>query len=177
MEEIWKDIKEYEGIYQVSNLGRIKNFKNEIHASSVDKYGYLQTILYYKVRPKCFRVHRLVAEAFIPNPENKPQVNHIDGNKKNNRVDNLEWCTNQENINHAWKTGLFSNMSEAIIASNRNRTKTIKQYDLNNNFIKEWNSIISAATYYNISRSSIGACINNKQKTSGGYIWKLKNIN
>lgn len=174
MNEIWKDIKGYEGYYQVSNLGRIKNFKNELHVASIDKYGYLQVVLYYKIKPKCFRVHRLVAEAFIPNPENKPEVNHIDGNKQNNCVSNLEWNTIQENSRHAWDTGLRKNVSEAVANSNRKRTKKIEQYDLNNNFIKEWNSITSAAIYYNTCPSNISACLNNRQKTSCGYIWKFK---
>ncbi len=174
MKEIWKDIEGYEGLYQVSNLGRIKNFKNQIHAVSVDKYGYLQVTLYYKEKPRCFRVHRLVAKAFIPNSENKLTVNHIDGNKKNNKVDNLEWNTIQENSRHAWKMGLRKNVSKAVANANRKRTKVIEQYDLNNNFIKEWESIISAAMYYGVCSATISACINNKQKTSCGYIWKLK---
>ena len=173
MEE-WKDIKGYEGLYKISNLGNIKNFKNQIHASSIDKYGYLQVVLYYKEKPKCFRVHRLVAEAFIPNPENKPTVNHKDGNKQNNCIGNLEWNTIKENSQHAWKTGLCKNVSKAVINSNKKRTKAILQYDLDGKFIKEWDSILNAAIYYNVSATNISACLNNRQKTCKGYIWKYK---
>lgn len=106
--EIWKDIKNYEGLYQVSNLGNIKSFwhKKEVIMKQMNNNGYSQLNLYYCGLAKKFYVHRLVAKAFIPNPENKPQVNHIDGNKQNNNINNLEWVTNIENEKHAIKLGL-----------------------------------------------------------------------
>lgn len=125
-EEIWKPIDGYEGIYEVSNLGRVKSLKkivlfrfpdkkrfipDRIFKKSVNVYGYIIVSLHLNLKIKQFRVHRLVARAFIPNPENKPYVNHIDGNKQNNRVDNLEWCTAQENSIHAVKSGLLRNSS------------------------------------------------------------------
>ena len=110
--EIWKDIKGYEGLYQVSNLGRIKSFnymntgKEKIKTPTLQKKhpmkqgGYLQTTLYKNNQSKTVVVHRLVAEAFIPNPDNLPQVNHKDHDKTNNCVDNLEWCTAKYHSNH-----------------------------------------------------------------------------
>lgn len=120
MKELWKDIKGYEGCYQVSNLGRIKSLdrmtnnqygeyfmKGRILKNSIIKdKGYCRVSLNNGNGKISKRVHRLVAEAFIPNPENKLEVNHKDGNKLNNCVSNLEWCTNKENIEHSIRTGL-----------------------------------------------------------------------
>lgn len=106
MEEIWKDVKGYEGLYQVSNLGRIKSFnymntgKEKILKNRLDKGGYYSIVLYKNGKYINKKVHRLVAEAFIPNLDNLPQVNHKDENKLNNRVDNLEWCTAKYNNNY-----------------------------------------------------------------------------
>lgn len=112
---------------------------------------------------KLFRVSRLVAMAFIPNPENKPQVNHKDGNKLNNNVDNLEWVTQIENQYHAWGNGL-----------NKNKPKAVNQYDLNNNFIREWESAREIERQTKIQRSNIACCCRGTRKTAGGYIWRFK---
>lgn len=115
MEEIWKDIEGYEGLYQVSNLGRVRSLakkagrsprKEKYTAIFVDRRGYMKTNVCKFGKYTQVYVHRLVAETFIPNPDDKPQVNHKDGNKQNNHIDNLEWCTPKDNINHANKLGL-----------------------------------------------------------------------
>jgi len=104
-EEIWKDIFEK---YQVSSLGNVRNKKTgKLISQRNTKKGYLQIDLYNK-KKKTFRVHRLVAEVFIPNPANKLEVNHINGNKKDNRAINLEWVDCKENIKHAWRLGLYT---------------------------------------------------------------------
>ncbi len=182
MKEIWKDIPNYKGLYQASNLGRVKNKKtNKILKSSLSmKNGYNQLVLCKNDEHKVFKIHRLIAKTFIPNPENKPQVNHIDGNKQNNNVENLEWCTIKENLNHAINSGLFTKERSAKISrankgKNNPRAKILLQYDLNNNFIKEWNYAKEASKKLKINYCCIKDCCNNRQKTAGGYIWKYKN--
>lgn len=102
-EELWKAIKGYEGLYQVSNLGKIKNLiTNKILKGFYNKKGYLSVKLYNKNNTKTFYIHRLVALNFINNTENKLQVNHINGIKDDNNLSNLEWCTNVENMNHRY---------------------------------------------------------------------------
>ncbi len=109
MKEIWKDIEGYDG-YKISNYGRVHTYRygrDKIKKTVYDKYGYPYTVLFNKDGGKRFLVHRLVAQAFIPNPNNKPQVNHIDGNPNNSYYNNLEWCTAKENIKHAIDIGLI----------------------------------------------------------------------
>lgn len=108
-DEIWKDIPGYEGIYQVSTKGRVRSFwKKEPHIlkQTLTTTGYKKVELYKDKKRKTYKVHRLVALAFILNSENKPNINHKDGNPLNNTVENLEWCTQKENVEHAIKTGL-----------------------------------------------------------------------
>lgn len=114
--EIWKDIYGYENLYQISNLGRIKSLSHInnlgklrpecILGNRLSDRGYHTAVLYNNGKPKSFKVHRLVAFAFIPNPDNKPHVNHIDGVKSNNLINNLEWVTISENQKHAFNIGL-----------------------------------------------------------------------
>ena len=118
-EKMWKPVKGYEGLYEVSDEGAVKslpkkagrrNQPEKLSATFINRIGYVCVNLYKDNHQKQVRVHRLVAEAFIPNPENLPCVNHIDGNKLNNHVYNLEWCTQSENAKHAFQTGLRTGM-------------------------------------------------------------------
>jgi len=144
--------------YFVSNLGRFKNSYGQI----MDNYkpnqnGYIRVYIYKKT----IALHRLVAYTFLANPENKEQVNHKDGNKLNNYIENLEWCSNAENQKHKFETGLGNNF-----------TRKVKQYDLNWNFIKEYESIVLAAREANVSKGTIRGVLIKYRKTAGGYIWR-----
>ena len=162
-DEIWKqviieNIINNEKQYFVSSLGRFKNSSGIIMDNyKVNENGYIRVFIYNKT----YALHRLIALAFLENLENKEQVNHIDGNKLNNCVNNLEWVTNQENQIHKFKIGLGNNY-----------TRQITQYDLEMNKIQEFNSIIEASKFLNMSPSNIKAVLYNKQKTAGGFIFK-----
>ena len=189
MEEIWKDIKNYEGYYQISNYGNVRSLdridelgrliKGREKVKQKQHYNkdncYLNIILYKNGQKQRFYIHRLVAEAFIPNPENKPQVNHNDRNKKNNKIDNLEWVTISENIKYSYNfddrkksTGCHKIGKENIMS------KKVKQYDLEGNFIKKWESARQASIQTNIDYSTIKQVCRGKGKKAGGYIWKYE---
>lgn len=185
MEEEWKDIKGFEGLYQVSNLGRIKSldryvecvdscrhYKCRIMRLNKRKNGYLDICLRrqeIKTRPL---VHRLVAEAFIPNPNNLPQVNHKDENKENNRVDNLEWCTIE--YNNKYGKGSINRCKNARNGSIRKLAKPVIQYSLDGKFVAEYFSAMEAGRKNGFSQGGISECCNGRQKTAYGYIWKYK---
>jgi hypothetical protein len=147
--------------YEVSNLGRVRNKKKKrILKKRVHLSGYETIGLMTRSKQKIFSVHRLVAQAFILNPNNFPYVNHKDRNKTNNRVTNLEWVNNSMNVKHFIDTG-------------RNTYKrAVRQYDLQNNFIKEFDSIKEAAKAVKCTSESISTCASGKIKTCRGFVWK-----
>ena len=166
--EVWKDIKGYEGLYECSNLGHIKNIQRNRLLSLPVKRKYKQCTLSKNDVKSYYFVHRIVAELFIENKYNKEQVNHIDGDKLNNNVLNLEWCTRSENQLHAFKTGLQkSKRGEATKAS-----KTILQLSTDGFIIDVFDSYMIAQQKTNINRTCIFECVTGKQKTAGGYLWK-----
>ena len=160
--EIWKDVEGFEGLYQVSDIGNVRSITRykKILKSSKDKDGYKYVKLKHKGVVKHCRICRLVASAFIPHNENKNQVNHIDTNRLNDNVKNLEWCTIAENIRHSALLGHYKGKG----------TKKVKQF-LGDSLIKEWESISEAAEKLNISLSNISKCANGKRNTAGGYKW------
>lgn len=186
--EIWKDITGYEGTYQISNYGRVKSLDREIHKNNgviehrngqimkllLDKDGYCILGLRIKNKiKKSFRVHRLVAEAFIENPDNLPEVNHKDEDKSNNCVENLEWCTCAYNINYGTHNQKVANSNK----NHPNKIIPICQFDLKGNFIKEWSSLTLASQEYSLPVTSITRCCKHKfgVKQCGGYKWEYKN--
>lgn len=176
MKEIWKYIAGYEGKYAVSNLGNVKNYKtNKILKNREDKDGYLYVILCKNGKTKLMKIHRLVAQTFILNPKNKPEVNHIDGVKANNVMNNLEWATHNENMEHAWKNHLRDNCFNKGIDSKK--SKVIYQINPKNNQIINifyGNRDVERKTGYD--HSSISKCCRKRPsyKTYHGYIWRYK---
>lgn len=188
--EIWKDIKGFEGLYQISNQGRLRSLdrpvkqrsnsiqvkKGKLIIQSKNHKGYPLANMSKENKRYSRATHRLVAEAFIPNPENKPQINHIDGNKENNYVDNLEWLTAKENTKHAMENGLmkpcFNNAKKASdIARNINK-KIVDMYDKDGNYIRSFNSLVEAEEKTGAKQKGISEVACGRQKTTGGYVWK-----
>lgn len=164
--EIWKDIKNYENLYQISNMGNVKSLhygKERILKTSHDKRGYPIVDLRKNGCRWTVHVHRLVANAFICNLAKKSTVNHKNEIKTDNRVENLEWFTNTENINYGSRNQKVAELLK----------KKILMLDLNNNIINEFSSITEAVKQgYN--NTGISLCCNHKRKTHRNYKWKFK---
>lgn len=176
MEEIWRDIEGYEGLYQVSSFGRVKSFdsidkldrirKGRVLKGIKDVKGYLLVNLYKNSIVSTKTIHRLVAQVFIPNPENKPQVNHIDENKTNNMVSNLEWSTSKENNNHGTRTDrMAKTQSIPIIATNLKTGKSTEFY-----------GVSECARQLNLNRGNITSALKGRRKQTGGYTFKYKGV-
>lgn len=176
--EIWVDIDGYEEMYQVSNIGRIKSFRNKQEKILVPTYnpkGY-KTITLCNSKKTMFVIHRLEGIAFIPNPENKATINHEDGIKTNLLLTNIFWNTYSENNFHAFRTGLrvapYSTLGKK--GKDSKRSKPIIQLDKDNNPIKRFWSATVAGLELGICRSSICFCLNKRTKTAGGYKWSYE---
>lgn len=192
-DEEFVDIKEYDGRYKIGDKGTVigvsrskdERYKHKqwILKQYEDKNGYMYVTLQKDKKRKTIKVHRLVAEHFIPNPNNYPCVNHIDSNRKNNDVFNLEWVTHKQNMEHAVKNHRFDNMAKlnsermkgnklnGYIYANEITKKKIGQYDKNDNLIKIYESISEASRQTGINIMSISCCANKKRKSGGGYLW------
>lgn len=164
MKEIWKDIEGYEGLYQVSNLGRVKSLGNggsnskERILKQLNKNGYFGVCLCKEGKPKGFDIHRLVASEFIPNPDNLPMVNHKDECKTNNRVDNLEWCSAKYNNNYGTRIQRITEKKSKQVLC----VETGKTYP----------SLRQAERELGISHNNISAVCLGKYKTCGGFHWR-----
>lgn len=194
-EEIWRPIKGYETYYEVSNFGNVRSLdrvninsdgvkrllKGKIRRPAKDKDGYLICDLHKNLKGKTFKVHRLVAQAFLPNPDNLPQVNHKDEYKTNNFIflkkdgsvdldkSNLEWCDGKYNANYGTRN---ERIGEKQLNSTK-RSKPVLQLDINTGrVISEYPSVMEAARKLNINQGGISNCCNGKCKTYKGFKWK-----
>ena len=166
-EEIWCPIKGYEGIYEVSDKGRVKSIgygKERILKLLRTPKGYLLVSLWKNGEMKNYRIHRLVAQTFIPNPDNLPMVNHKDENKTNNYVQNLEWCTNKYNSNYGTRN---KRISEKL-------SKSVLQFTKDGELVKDWNSTMDVERNLKYSQGNISSCCTGKLKSAYGFIWKFK---
>lgn len=187
--EIWKDIVGYNGKYQISNKGNVRSF-SKWGKGRILKGGYT------KGNPNQYRyvalvgdsgresisnkyIHRLVAEHFIDNPDNLPEVNHKDSNTLNNCVENLEWCTHRENMLHASASGVLSKGQEKWRGNLHPNAKAVLQFTKNGDFVKEWGSVNQIMRETGIPASAIFRCCNPQkyphEKSAHGYKWKYKN--
>lgn len=165
MQENWNNIAGYEGLYEVSDMGRVRSIAREgtkggiLHAHR-SRYGYMLVILSKNNVRTGFSVHKLVAMAFIPNPNGLPQVNHKNEVKTDNRVENLEWCTAKYNMNYGGRPYV--------------RSKPIIQKEINGKIIGEYESVMDAVRQVGVNKGNIFECLKGHRKTAGGYVWIYK---
>lgn len=173
MEE-WKTIEDFPN-YMVSSEGRVKNIKyNRLLKPRFNDRGYISFVLYNNGKNHTFRVNRLVAQIFIPNPENKPYIDHINGIRDDNRVCNLRWATHKENMNNPQtKLKLRNNNGQKIATEYAivKNSKPIVQFSKNGDFIRKWDSASIAEQNGKFNANTIRDCCKGKRKTCGGYKW------
>lgn len=187
MEEEWRDVVGYDGKYSVSNNGVVlsnyrfnfgRKIENKIFLKpQINPQGYYMNVLYNGNPPhKHHTVHRLVATAFIPNPNNLPCINHLDGNKINNAVDNLEWCSYSRNNKHAYDIGLKTASNTEKFGSNSRWSKVVYQLTIDGTFIREWDSLATVEKETGFWKSQICQCANFEKHflSSNGYRWIYK---
>lgn len=179
--EVWKDIEGYEGLYQISNLGRVKSMpktrrnrfssyrSKEAILKPRTQSGYDVAALYKDGVRENIKVHRLVAVAFIGRDHSKPWINHKNGIKTDNRVENLEWCTPQGNSRHAFDTGL----NHVERGKGNPRSRRILQYKENGELIAEWYGVGEIKRELGINPANVNGCLHGRRRVAGGFIWKL----
>ena len=184
MEEIWKTIDGHEGVFECSSLGRIRSLERRLQIVRYEKLhtrlepskilkpkidqGYFRIGLCLNGKRAFFNVHRLVARAFIPNPENKPTVNHKNGIKTDNRVENLEWATISENTQHSFDNGLQVPRRGA----DNIQSVPVAQFTMEGVWVRDWGGMGDIKRELGFPHGSISSCIHGKSKSYSGYIWR-----
>lgn len=176
--EIWEPVNNYEKQYEVSNFGRIRSLPRNTTSGKIINPIKTESGLWVSLRNSGNDtkqlIHRLVAKSFIENPENKPQINHIDGNRWNNFVGNLEWVTNSENVKHSHD---YLNRVYTAYGENHKNSKTVSQYTKSGIYLNTFGSVNEASRQLNISFENIASCARGKRKSAGNFIWKYENNN
>jgi hypothetical protein len=186
--EIWRDIEGWEGSHQISNFGRVKSLRRDILFSNGEIHKIKGKILKQRIKDgyyvinlawnrtgfKTLRVHRLIGKAFIPNPYNKPEINHKNGIRNDNRLENIEWCTSSENKFHAFR--VLGKKHKGMRGAKNPKSKAIIQFSKDNIFIREYDTITEAAIQVGRNCTSICFALKDDWRTSGGYKWKLKKV-
>ena len=169
---IWKDVPHYEGLYEVSNTGQIRNSRTgHVLKFGLNRQGYFKTYLYDKNKKrKTMSVHRIVCMAFHDNSNNLPQVNHINMNKLDNSADNLEWCSQSYNIKHSFENGGREYNKRKLLEATH---KEVWCCDMEGNKIKKYYSLSEASRQTGIDVSNISACCHGRVKSVGGYKWQI----
>ena len=184
MAEVWKQVSDFEGLYEVSNEGRIRKVRfinNHVDKEKVflvtpqdNGRGYLKVSLYKNGQQTQRLVHRVVADAFLDRDPNRDFVNHIDGNKRNNRADNLEWCTRSENMLHAYKSGLLVPAAKGRFGKDSRKAKKVEMLDDSGNVLMTFGSMIDGARFFGKSCcGEISSCCNGHRKKAHGYRWRI----
>lgn len=170
MKEVWRDIPGYEGLYQVSNLGRIKSFKRDTVNGKILKLilkrdGYLRFNAYKNGKCKYLLIHRCVAKAFISNPHSYSEINHKNENKQDNRVSNLEWCSAKYNSNYGTRNERIAHLI----------SKPVLQLTLDGQLIKRWSSAAECGRH-GFKQGHVAECCKGEHKTHHGYKWRYEKV-
>lgn len=184
MKEIWRDVAEYEGYYQVSNLGNVRSvertvarsnyfvvLKSQVLKPAIRTAGYLFVNLSKDSKVKTKNIHRLVADAFLPNPQCKQEVNHKNGNKTDNNINNLEWCSRSENMIHSYDV-----LGNRRFGKDNPRAKVILQIK-NGKVIGRFYGCYEAERMTGVKYGNINQCCNHRRKTANKYEWRYENEN
>ncbi|MHB8871721.1 MAG: NUMOD4 domain-containing protein [Candidatus Doudnabacteria bacterium] len=188
--EIWKDIVGYEGRYQISNRANVKSLKIRLRVKGgafriknekilkpiLGKRGYFVVFLWDNYVKKTANIHRLLMEHFVENPENKMCINHINGIKTDNRLENLEWATHTENNRHSWANGLNRSGNIGKTGYNSIRGIPVEQYSLDGVLIAEFGSGLEAKRETGVADLGINLVCSGKKLSAGGFIWKRKQV-